>query len=76
MALLNLFPLPREAAFLKSFAYAGECIDRGYSVLVFPEGDRAKVALNAFLERELQPGDLVSLVAPGNVATACTASEE
>jgi long-chain acyl-CoA synthetase len=37
-ALLNLFPLPREAAFLKSFAYAGECVDRGYSVLVFPEG--------------------------------------
>lgn len=30
------------------------------------EGDRAKVALNQFLERELQPGDLVSLVAPGN----------
>jgi long-chain acyl-CoA synthetase len=38
IALLNLFPLPREAAFLKSFAYAGECVDRGYSVLVFPEG--------------------------------------
>ena len=38
MALLNLFPLPREAAFLRSFAYAGECVDRGYSVLVFPEG--------------------------------------
>jgi long-chain acyl-CoA synthetase len=38
VALLNVFPLPREAAFLKSFAYAGECVDRGYSVLVFPEG--------------------------------------
>jgi long-chain acyl-CoA synthetase len=38
IALLNLFPLPREAAFLKSFAYAGECVDRGYSVLLFPEG--------------------------------------
>jgi long-chain acyl-CoA synthetase len=38
VGLLNLFPLPREAAFLKSFAYAGECVDRGYSVLVFPEG--------------------------------------
>ena len=38
VALLNLFPLPREAAFLKSFWYAGECVDRGYSVLVFPEG--------------------------------------
>jgi VWFA-related protein len=30
------------------------------------EGDRAKTALTQFLERELQPGDLVSLVAPGN----------
>jgi len=38
VALLNLFPLPRAAGFLKSFAYVGECIDRGYSVLVFPEG--------------------------------------
>jgi long-chain acyl-CoA synthetase len=38
VALLNLFPLPRQAAFLKSFSYAGECVDRGYSVLVFPEG--------------------------------------
>ncbi|HTZ96173.1 MAG TPA: AMP-binding protein [Terriglobales bacterium] len=38
VSLLNLFPLPREAAFRESFAYAGECVDRGYSVLVFPEG--------------------------------------
>ena len=29
------------------------------------EGDRAKVALAQFLERELRAGDLVSLVAPG-----------
>ena len=38
VALLNLFPLPREAGFRDSFAYAGESVDRGYSVLVFPEG--------------------------------------
>jgi long-chain acyl-CoA synthetase len=38
VTLLNLFPLPREAGFRKSFAYAGEAIDLGYSVLVFPEG--------------------------------------
>jgi long-chain acyl-CoA synthetase len=38
VSLLNLFPLPREAGFRHSFAYAGECVDRGYSVLVFPEG--------------------------------------
>jgi long-chain acyl-CoA synthetase len=38
VALLNLFPLPRQTGFRKSFAYAGEAVDRGYSVLVFPEG--------------------------------------
>jgi long-chain acyl-CoA synthetase len=38
VALLNLFPLPRQAGFRKSFAYTGEAVDRGYSVLVFPEG--------------------------------------
>jgi len=38
VALLNLFPLPRASGFRKSFAYAGEAVDRGYSVLVFPEG--------------------------------------
>ena len=38
VALLNLFPLPRESGFRKSFAYAGQGVDRGYSILVFPEG--------------------------------------
>ena len=38
VSLLNLFPLPREAGFRESFSYAGESVDRGYSVLVFPEG--------------------------------------
>jgi long-chain acyl-CoA synthetase len=38
VSLLNIFPLPREAGFRQSFAYAGEVVDRGYSVLVFPEG--------------------------------------
>jgi long-chain acyl-CoA synthetase len=38
VALLNLFPLPRQSGFRESFAYAGESVDRGYSVLVFPEG--------------------------------------
>ncbi len=38
VSLLNLFPLPREAGFRESFAYAGESVDRGCSVLVFPEG--------------------------------------
>jgi long-chain acyl-CoA synthetase len=38
VSLLNLFPLPREAGFRRSFAYAGQAVDRGYNVLVFPEG--------------------------------------
>jgi long-chain acyl-CoA synthetase len=38
VSLLNLFPLPREAGFRDSFAFAGESVDRGFSVLVFPEG--------------------------------------
>jgi long-chain acyl-CoA synthetase len=38
VSLLNLFPLPRAAGFRRSFAYAGDAVDRGYSVLVFPEG--------------------------------------
>jgi long-chain acyl-CoA synthetase len=38
VGLLNLFPLPAHTGFRKSFAYAGEAVDRGYSVLIFPEG--------------------------------------
>ncbi len=38
VSLLNLFPLPRESGFRQSFAYAGRAADRGYSVLIFPEG--------------------------------------
>ena len=38
VALLNLFPLPRAAGFRRSFSYAGQAVDRGYSILVFPEG--------------------------------------
>ena len=37
----RVFPLPKQSGFRRSFAYAGECIDRGESVLVFPEGMRA-----------------------------------
>ena len=37
-ALFNVFSLPRQSGFRKSFAYAGEAVDRGWSVLIFPEG--------------------------------------
>jgi len=38
VSLLNLFPLPHLAGFRESFRYIGASVDRGYSVLVFPEG--------------------------------------
>jgi long-chain acyl-CoA synthetase len=37
-ALFNVFPLPQFSGFRESFRFAGESADRGYSVLVFPEG--------------------------------------
>ena len=40
VALFNVFPLPQRSGFRQSFAYAGESVDRGYSVVVFPEGRR------------------------------------
>jgi len=42
VTLFNVFPLPQRAGFRKSFAFAGELIDRGWSVLVFPEGVRTR----------------------------------
>jgi long-chain acyl-CoA synthetase len=41
-ALFNVFPLPQKSGFMKSFSFAGENIDAGYSVLVFPEGRRTQ----------------------------------
>jgi len=37
--LFNVFPLPQHSGFRESFRFAGESADRGYSVLVFPEGE-------------------------------------
>jgi long-chain acyl-CoA synthetase len=39
LALFNVFPLPQRSGFRESFRFAGESVDRGYSVLVFPEGE-------------------------------------
>jgi long-chain acyl-CoA synthetase len=48
-ALFNVFPLPQGRGFRRSFAHAGEAMDRGYSVLIFPEGIRSRSGhMNAF----------------------------
>lgn len=40
-ALFNIFPLPQYSGFRRSFAHAGEALDSGFHVLVFPEGKRS-----------------------------------
>ncbi|MFZ0416051.1 MAG: AMP-binding protein, partial [Candidatus Acidiferrales bacterium] len=42
IALFNVFPLPKLSGFRDSFEFAGELADKGWSVLVFPEGERTK----------------------------------
>ncbi|HEV8132543.1 MAG TPA: AMP-binding protein, partial [Acidobacteriota bacterium] len=42
VGLFNVFPLPKQSGFRESFAFAGESVDRGYSILVFPEGMRTR----------------------------------
>jgi long-chain acyl-CoA synthetase len=42
VSLFNVFPLPRQSGFRKSFAFAGDLVDRGWNVLVFPEGARTE----------------------------------
>lgn len=38
LSLFNVFPLPRQAGFLRSFSFAGSLVDRGWNILLFPEG--------------------------------------
>jgi long-chain acyl-CoA synthetase len=38
LSLFNVFPLPQQSGFLKSFGFAGDLADRQWSLLVFPEG--------------------------------------
>ena len=46
----HVFPLPKQSGFRRSFAYAGERVDAGDSLLVFPEGARAPRG-----QREMSP---------------------
>lgn len=40
--LFNTFPIPKTSGVKRSFAYAGSLVDRGYSILIFPEGLRSR----------------------------------
>jgi long-chain acyl-CoA synthetase len=45
----NVFSLPRKSGFRRSFDFAGGMMDRGYSLMIFPEGERTKHgAMNPF----------------------------
>jgi long-chain acyl-CoA synthetase len=62
-ALFNVFPLPQSGDFRASFAHAAQAMDRGFHVLVFPEGRRTTDGrMHAFqrgsglLWKELQSG--------------------
>jgi long-chain acyl-CoA synthetase len=51
VSLFNVFPLPQLSGFRESFRFAGDSVDRGYSILVFPEGiinDRNSPAMVPF----------------------------
>ena len=37
-ALFNVFPLPKESGFRRSFSFAGDLADRRWNILIFPEG--------------------------------------
>jgi long-chain acyl-CoA synthetase len=46
----NVFSMPQKSGFRRSFMFAGEMMDRGSSLLVFPEGQRTKHgAMNPFM---------------------------
>jgi long-chain acyl-CoA synthetase len=42
VSLFNVFPLPQQSGIRESFEFAGESADRGFSILVFPEGRRSE----------------------------------
>jgi long-chain acyl-CoA synthetase len=48
-AFFNVFSLPQKARYRESFKFAGEMADRGYNVVIFPEGRRTETGeMSAF----------------------------
>jgi len=47
-ALFNVFPLPQQSGFLQSFHFAGDLVDRGWNILVFPEGQTTNGNMTSF----------------------------
>ncbi|HEX9629855.1 MAG TPA: AMP-binding protein, partial [Pyrinomonadaceae bacterium] len=46
----NVFSMPQKSGFRRSFGFAGEMMDRGYNLMVFPEGQRTRHgAMNPFM---------------------------
>jgi long-chain acyl-CoA synthetase len=41
-AFFNVFSLPQRSKYRESFRFAGQLADRGYSVVIFPEGRRTE----------------------------------
>jgi long-chain acyl-CoA synthetase len=39
VSLFNVFPLPKNSGFRESLRFAGELADRGWNILIFPEGE-------------------------------------
>jgi len=47
--IFNVFSMPQKSGFRQSFGFAGELVDRGYNLIIFPEGERTKHgAMNDF----------------------------
>src|SRR5438132_4941132 len=46
----NVFAMPQKSGFRRSFMFAGEAMDHGFNLMVFPEGQRTKHgAMNPFM---------------------------
>jgi long-chain acyl-CoA synthetase len=45
---LDVFPLPQQSGFLKSFQFASNLVDRGWNILVFPEGRTTNGDMTSF----------------------------